>query len=296
MTFRITLQQIANAEINTKDVYENAATNSLAALYALTTVVWHHGDIAVIASGDDQGSYVYRGSDQTTAGVTVADDWAGLTLPTDSVVSVAGLEGTVTAAQLRAPGALNVADGANATPAHGLYLDPTTGTAGQVAKLAGGAWTIAADNADATAISLKGSQDATEVAITATGHVAGTPAVMGVATASAAGIATRTNYMDWTAKLTSIALSTESGVYEFAAGTTPGLLSLNDANVFDGITSNSIALHHSLNYNGLVLRFGTDYTRAANFLLNIQSQAGNAMAVLGGTLGLENTVVTTATT
>ena len=118
MSFRNTLQDIDNAASNLTDVH---AVDSLADLFATTAFVWHEGDVAIVAGGDavgdlpGKGTYVYRGTDQVTAGTTVANDWLHLTTPTDAVESVAGQTGVISKSDLLT--AISVEDGADVTPA-----------------------------------------------------------------------------------------------------------------------------------------------------------------------------------
>ena len=47
-----------------------------------TSTTWHRGDIAILtATGVDKGSYIYIGTDMTTAGVSVDADWVVLKTP-----------------------------------------------------------------------------------------------------------------------------------------------------------------------------------------------------------------------
>ena len=118
MSFVNTLQDIDNASTNLTDVHSVA---TLAALFATTDFIWHEGDVAIVAGGaavgdlPGKGTYVYRGTDQTTAGTTVANDWLHLTTPTDAVESVAGQTGVISKSDLLT--AINVDDGADVTPA-----------------------------------------------------------------------------------------------------------------------------------------------------------------------------------
>ena len=117
MSFVNTLQDIDNASTNLTDVHSVA---TLAALFATTDFIWHEGDVAIVAGGaavgdlPGKGTYVYRGTDQTVAGTTVANDWLHLTTPTDAVESVAGQTGVISKSDLLT--AINVDDGADVTP------------------------------------------------------------------------------------------------------------------------------------------------------------------------------------
>ena len=47
-----------------------------------TSTTWHRGDIGLLtATGADKGSYIYIGTDMTTAGVSVDADWVRLDTP-----------------------------------------------------------------------------------------------------------------------------------------------------------------------------------------------------------------------
>lgn len=139
-----TFNEIEAGATNLVDIH---AEPTLADLFAETEVTWHAGDVAIIAGGDavgslpGRGSYVYKGIDQTTPGVTTANDFLHLTTPTDLVESVAGHTGTVLTSELETsladsfissdPGSVtstNIADGAvtaakmapGSTPAEGI--------------------------------------------------------------------------------------------------------------------------------------------------------------------------------
>ena len=134
MTFRTTLSSIENAAVHLSDVHTE---NTLALLYAETGVTWHEGDVAVISgvgASADIGTYVYRGttSGQGHTGTTVANDWLILNTPTDAVLSVAGETGVITKTELLS--AIDVADGADVTPANGIYLATGSATEGQVPR------------------------------------------------------------------------------------------------------------------------------------------------------------------
>ena len=66
-TITINAPNFSDVEVYTTTALRNAATD----------VVWHHGDLA-IAGGS---TWVYTGTDQTTAGITVDADWEELVTP-----------------------------------------------------------------------------------------------------------------------------------------------------------------------------------------------------------------------
>ena len=252
MSFRNTLTDITNAQANLSSVHSEA---TLPALYAETTIVWHVGDVGIVSDGLDVGTYVYLGttSGSPRTGTTVAADWVKLSTPDVAINSVAGLTGTITAPQLRT--AINVGDGADVTPANGVYLDPTSGTAGQVAKInaAGTAWEIADDESGDVQINLTDTSTATQITIAATGT--GTDAVLTAANGSNAGIVTAANFTAWEAKLGGVALTKAIG----AATTVASKTVYNAVSDFGLSTGSEVNPHHRLTYNGLTLNNGTDY-------------------------------------
>ena len=66
-TIAINAPNFSDVEVYTTTALRNAATD----------IVWHHGDLAVAGGA----TWVYIGTDQTTAGVTIDDDWEELVTP-----------------------------------------------------------------------------------------------------------------------------------------------------------------------------------------------------------------------
>ena len=102
-----------------------------------------------VGAASDIGTYVYRGttSGQGHTGTTVANDWLLLNTPTDAVLSVAGETGVITKSELLT--AINVVDGADVTPANGVYVNTASASNGQVPKWnnATSVWELGDDNA-----------------------------------------------------------------------------------------------------------------------------------------------------
>ena len=110
---------------------------------AATDTQWHQGDVAIVTGiasqspdiDDGEGSYIYTGTNQTTAGVTTDTDWTQLAVPHSVVTSVAGNAGpTITAQQLAdavqpLTDLNNLNDVAITSPSNGQHLtyNSTTG-------------------------------------------------------------------------------------------------------------------------------------------------------------------------
>ena len=227
MTFRITLDTIATNGENPhlSEVHTYGNTFTLIDLYAVTDVVWSNGDVAILPGSINQGTYIYRGTDQTTAGVTVAGDWHRLDSPTDTVRSVAGLISPQVEDPSLLRAALNVTDGAQATPANGIYLDPAAGTVGQIPKIdADGNWGFGSDDGELIEISTADAE-AGQITLQLTGT--GADAILTTASSSESGIVTSAQFASWEAKIENFSLTTETGRATIEAGNTTAAFPLS---------------------------------------------------------------------
>lgn len=128
--------KLASAQIPSLAINDTYPVANRAGMLALTTTQVQVGDVAIITSTADKGTYIFTGTNPATF-----TDWTLMATPADAVASVQGYVGAVvlTAADLNARSAsvaVPLADVSGLSTALANKVDTSTYTAGLAAKTA----------------------------------------------------------------------------------------------------------------------------------------------------------------